>query len=237
MGKGGKGKGGKGGKGKGRPPEPEGPPEAVEEIGEAVHACEDDLVCKCTNERVPHFNARMFLENNEEIGRLDEIFGPINCFYFSVKLGDGMKAASFKAGKKIYIDNMKLLPMQRFLPQPPISKTGKGGKGKGKDGKGKGKGKVKGKGKGKDFGKGKGKPKGGTAVALARHRRPRWGMGPMACAWSRPGGARARRSPWTSLALSTAAEDPPRRDARRRGPLPPLHRQLMSGASPPEAPP
>ena len=28
-------------------------------------------VCKCTNERVPHFNARLFLENKEEIGKVD----------------------------------------------------------------------------------------------------------------------------------------------------------------------
>eukprot|EP00927_Polykrikos_kofoidii_P004908 TRINITY_DN1193_c0_g1_i12.p1 TRINITY_DN1193_c0_g1~~TRINITY_DN1193_c0_g1_i12.p1 ORF type:complete len:142 (-),score=39.54 TRINITY_DN1193_c0_g1_i12:98-523(-) len=138
MGKFGGKKGGKG-KGKSRPPEPEGPPEAVEEIGEAVHDCEDELICKCTNERIPHFNARIFLENNEEIGKIDEIFGPINHFFFSVKLGEGMKAASFTKGKKFYIDNQKLLPLARFLPMPGGGKGG-GGKGKGKDGKGKGKG-------------------------------------------------------------------------------------------------
>eukprot|EP00403_Amphidinium_massartii_P018361 CAMPEP_0178430894 /NCGR_PEP_ID=MMETSP0689_2-20121128/31556_1 /TAXON_ID=160604 /ORGANISM="Amphidinium massartii, Strain CS-259" /LENGTH=179 /DNA_ID=CAMNT_0020052767 /DNA_START=1 /DNA_END=540 /DNA_ORIENTATION=+ len=159
MGKGGKGKGGKG-KGKSRPPEPEGPPEQVEEMGEMSHTSENELVCKSTNERIPHFNARIFLENNEEIGRVEEVFGPINSVHFSVKLPEGVQAKSFKPGKKFYIDTMKLLPLSRFLPQPPISKTGKGGgkkgKGKGKDGKGKGKGK----GKGGDKG-GKGKGKGG----------------------------------------------------------------------------
>merc|ERR1719444_30432 len=54
--------------------------------------------------------------------------------------GKGMKASSFKKGKTFYVDNMKLLPMARFLPAPSISKAGKG---KG-DGKGKGKGKGKG---------------------------------------------------------------------------------------------
>merc|ERR1719160_535535 len=58
-------------------------------------------------------------------------------------MADGMKAESYKKGKKFFIDNMKLLPMARFLPQPTISK------GKGKDGKDKGKGKGKDKGKGK----------------------------------------------------------------------------------------
>jgi H/ACA ribonucleoprotein complex subunit 1 len=43
-----------------------------------------------------------------------------------------LKASSFKKGKKLYIDTWKLLPLSRFLPQPPIAKKG-GGKGKGKD--------------------------------------------------------------------------------------------------------
>merc|ERR1712087_714006 len=136
--------------------EPEGPPDAIEEVGEVCHTCEDELICKCTNARVPHFNARIFLENKEEVGKVDEIFGPINAFYFSMKAGEGISVDSFKKGKKVYIDNLKLLPMARFLPQPGIAKSGKG-----KDGKGKGKGKGKDKGKGKGKGKGKDKGKGG----------------------------------------------------------------------------
>merc|ERR1740130_865917 len=148
MGKGGKDKGKGKGKGKGKAPIDEGPPDQIEEVGDFMHDCENDMICKCTNERIPHFNAHIFLENKEEVGKVDEIFGPINSFFFSVKMHEGMKADSYKKGKKFYIDNMKLLPLQRFLPQPG---GGKKGKGKGKDGKGKGKG------KGKDKGKGKGK--------------------------------------------------------------------------------
>ncbi|CAE8677293.1 unnamed protein product, partial [Polarella glacialis] len=114
------------GKGKSKSWEPEGPPDHIEEVGEAMHNCEDELIIKCTNERIPHFNARLFLENKEEIGKVDEIFGPINSVYLSAKMGEGMKADSFKAGKKLYIDTMKLLPLARFLPMP-------GGKGKTKN--------------------------------------------------------------------------------------------------------
>ena len=56
-------------------------------------------------------------------------------------------ARRVKVGDKLYISPEKLLPLQRFLPQP---KGAGGGKGKGMGGKGKGKG------KGKDSGKGKG---------------------------------------------------------------------------------
>merc|ERR1719272_2605713 len=115
----------------------------------AMHNAEDELVMKCTNARIPMFNARVFLDNKEEIGKVDEIFGPINTYYCSVKMAEGMKADSFKKAKKLFIDTVKLMPLDRFLPMP----GGAGGKG----GKGKGKGKDKGKGKGKKGGKKGGK--------------------------------------------------------------------------------
>lgn len=163
MGKGGKGKGG-GKKGGFKGFAPEGPPEWVEPLGTAMHTCEDQLIVKCTHTRVPQFNARIFLENKEQIGTLDEIFGPINDYMFSVKMSEGMKADSFKEGSVVHIDPAKTLDFSRFLPAKPGSGGGKGkgkkggkGKGKGKDGKKGGKGKG---GKGKDGGKGKGGAKG-----------------------------------------------------------------------------
>ena len=44
------------------------------------HTSEDDIVCKCTNEKVPYFNAPIFLENKQQIGKVDEIFGPVRDF-------------------------------------------------------------------------------------------------------------------------------------------------------------
>lgn len=154
----GKGKGkGKGFGGKGGFSANMGPPTQVLEVGEFLHAAEDQMVCKCTNEKVPYFNGRIFLENKAQIGQVDEILGPINSYMFSVKMQTGMSASSFKSGQKVYIDPQQLLPMDRFLPSAPIKKAkggkGKGGfSGKGSFGKGKGKG-----GFGGGFGGGKGK--------------------------------------------------------------------------------
>lgn len=138
-----------------------GPPAQVVEVGEFLHAAEDQMICKCTNEKVPYFNGRIFLENKAQIGQVDEILGPINSYMFTIKMQTGMSASSFKAGQKVYIDPMQLLPMDRFLPKGPIKKErsgkGKGGKGGFSGGKG---GFGKGKGKG-GFGGGKGKGKGG----------------------------------------------------------------------------
>lgn len=33
---------------------------------------------KLTNEKIPYFNAPIYLQNKTQIGKVDEIFGPIN---------------------------------------------------------------------------------------------------------------------------------------------------------------
>lgn len=47
-----------------------------------MHPCEDDIVCKCTTveNKVPYFNAPVYLENKEQIGKVDEIFGQLRDF-------------------------------------------------------------------------------------------------------------------------------------------------------------
>jgi len=52
----------------------------VVELGHFIHPCEDDLVLKCTNEKIPYFNAPLYFENKQQVGKVDEIFGPINDF-------------------------------------------------------------------------------------------------------------------------------------------------------------
>uniref|UniRef100_A0A8D2L1G4 H/ACA ribonucleoprotein complex subunit n=1 Tax=Varanus komodoensis TaxID=61221 RepID=A0A8D2L1G4_VARKO len=121
----------------------QGPPESVVILGEFLHPCEDDIVCKCVTQenKVPYFNAPVYLENKEQIGKVDEIFGQLRDFYFSVKLSENMKASSFKKLQKFYIDPAKLLPLQRFLPRPPGEKGApRGGRGGGRGGRGGGRG-------------------------------------------------------------------------------------------------
>src|SRR6266550_859645 len=63
----------------------------VSEIGTFVHAVEDEMFCSSVlTDRVPHFNAPVYLQNKSMIGKIDEILGPINEVYFSVKMNDGM---------------------------------------------------------------------------------------------------------------------------------------------------
>lgn len=92
------------------------------EMGSFVHAVEDEMLCSSTMpDKVPYFNAPIYLQNKSAIGKVDEILGPINEVYFSIKMGEGMVANSFKKGDKVYIGSDKLLPIERFLPRPTVA--------------------------------------------------------------------------------------------------------------------
>lgn len=80
-----------------------GPPEKVIPVGYFDYVCQDDLVCKITIQDVPYFNAPIFLENKEQVGKIDEIFGNLRDYYVTVKLGENMKASSFKPQEKVRV--------------------------------------------------------------------------------------------------------------------------------------
>ena len=54
------------------------------------------MVCKVTIDDVPYFNAPVFLENKQQVGKIDEIFGTLKDYFISVKLNDDIKVSSFK---------------------------------------------------------------------------------------------------------------------------------------------
>ncbi|KAF4368528.1 hypothetical protein F8388_018652 [Cannabis sativa] len=166
----------------------EGPPEEVVEVATFLHACEGDAVTKLTQEKIPYFNAPIYLQNKTQIGKVDEIFGPINesvsfltyllsesslflvssrlyvCLwqYFSVKMMEGVVATSYSSGDKFYIDPAKLLPLARFLPQP----KGQGFSGRGGGGRGRGRGGFGDRGRG-SF-RGRGAPRGRSGPSRGR---------------------------------------------------------------------
>ena len=58
----------------------EGIPDKVIEVGYVHSYCENDLVIKSTCEKIPYFNANIYLEQKQDVGKVDEIFGPIADF-------------------------------------------------------------------------------------------------------------------------------------------------------------
>ncbi|KAK3822338.1 MAG: Gar1/Naf1 RNA binding region-domain-containing protein [Linnemannia gamsii] len=145
-----------------------------------MHACEGEMVCKSTNVKIPYFNAPIYLENKSQIGKVDEILGPMNELYFTIKLQDGMVATSFKANDKVFIAPDKLLPLERFLPKPKA--VGKVAKRGGMQGAGAGRGAPRG-----GRGGARGAPRGGRGGFGA----PRGGRGGFGAPRGAPrGGAR-----------------------------------------------
>ncbi|CCE92482.1 H/ACA snoRNP pseudouridylase subunit GAR1 TDEL_0E02390 [Torulaspora delbrueckii] len=115
--------GGRGGRGgaRGGARMPQGPPDTVLEMGSFMQPCEGDIVCRSINTKIPYFNAPIYLENKSQIGKVDEILGPLNEVFFTIKCSEGVQATSFKDGDKFYIAPDKLLPIERFLPKPKVA--------------------------------------------------------------------------------------------------------------------
>lgn len=115
------------------------------EMGQFMHAVEGEMLCASTNaSKVPYFNAPIYLQNKSSIGKVDEILGPINEVYFTIKPSEGVQATSFSKGDKVFIGGDKLLPLERFLPKPkgppgpkaPKKKRGAAGGPPGRGGRG-----------------------------------------------------------------------------------------------------
>ncbi|KAF2242091.1 Gar1-domain-containing protein [Trematosphaeria pertusa] len=83
------------------------------EMGTFVHDVEGEMFCESINPKIPYFNAPIYLENKTPVGKVDEILGPLNQVYFTIKPQEGIQAKSFKVGDKFYIGGDKLLPLDR----------------------------------------------------------------------------------------------------------------------------
>lgn len=116
---------------------PQGPPSFVVAFCTYEHPCENQILLKATDmTRVPKFNRGVYLESKAKVGSIDEILGPIDNYYFSAKLEEGVKASSFKKGQVLYMNPEDLLPMERFIPKPKV--PGQKGAGAGPRGGGRG---------------------------------------------------------------------------------------------------
>lgn len=70
-------------------------------LGNFKWTCESDIVVKPVVEDVPFFNAAIFLEDKNQIGKIDEIFGNIRDYYVTVKLTENVSAKSFEKNQQV----------------------------------------------------------------------------------------------------------------------------------------
>lgn len=54
-----------------------GPPQDYVEIGHVEMKGIKDVICKLTHSDVPYFNASIYNENHIELGRVDDVLGPV----------------------------------------------------------------------------------------------------------------------------------------------------------------
>ena len=76
---------------------------------------QSEIVCASTNSKIPYFNAPIYLENKSVVGKVDEILGPVNQVFFTIKPQEGIVASSFSEGDKFFIGGDKLLPLERLV--------------------------------------------------------------------------------------------------------------------------
>lgn len=79
----------------------QGPPETVTPLGRFKWTVQDDLIVQVEIEHIPYFNAPIYTENKQQIGKIDEIFGNIRNYFVSIKLSENIKASSFEKDTQV----------------------------------------------------------------------------------------------------------------------------------------
>ena len=93
-------------------------------FGKYLHNAESTLIFKCdSKDKYPAFNCPVFNNSKKEIGKVGEVFGRLDDYFFSVIPAEGVKADSFKVDDNIMISSDKLFDVER-LKNPPAPKRG-----------------------------------------------------------------------------------------------------------------
>ena len=81
----------------------QGPPATVEPVATFSHEVEDNLVANIDGDMVPLLARHIYTENKQLIGKIDDVFGPMQSPGIVVvpDANSGVKASSFKAGDKV----------------------------------------------------------------------------------------------------------------------------------------
>jgi len=63
-------------------------------MGTFLHPAKEFIVCQSTNQKIPKFNTPIYLENKTQIGKVDEVFGPINSVVRAAACAPILRAAT-----------------------------------------------------------------------------------------------------------------------------------------------
>jgi len=104
-------------------------------FGTFLHTCRsgDETVAVCSTSdaaRVPMFNAPVYNERGALVGKVQEVFGPLNAHYFTFSPETGVQPSSFERGTVFQIREGRTLPLTKFTspePKPVKSAQPRGG--------------------------------------------------------------------------------------------------------------
>jgi len=91
-------------------------------LGTFMHTAGDLLVLKLDHRDIPYPNAPV-LQSRKQIGKIDEVFGPVDDVYVSVRLDSGKKSDEFSAGTKFEGYREKFMSKDRFLPREQVERN------------------------------------------------------------------------------------------------------------------
>ncbi|KAI5148566.1 H/ACA ribonucleoprotein complex subunit 1 [Enteropsectra breve] len=102
-------------------------------LGTYLHPCEDMLVLKMEHRDIPYPNSPV-LKDGKVVGKIEEVFGPVNDVFVAVKLEKGCELKDFKTESKFDAYKDKFIFKDRFLPREEVEKAKEQKDRKGKEG-------------------------------------------------------------------------------------------------------
>lgn len=91
------------------------------QMGSYIHSAGDLLILKLESRDVPYPNSPVIF-NKDPVGKVDEVFGPVDDVYVSVKLDAKHKIENFKLQSTFQGYKEKFMPKHRFLPREEVEK-------------------------------------------------------------------------------------------------------------------
>lgn len=90
-------------------------------LGTLIHPSGDLLVLKLEHKDIPYPNSPV-LFNKKQIGKVDEIFGPVGDVYVAIRPDAGTKTSDFRIETKFEGYRDKFISSDRFLPREEVER-------------------------------------------------------------------------------------------------------------------
>ena len=85
---------------------------------------EGKVICKLTAENIPILRREVYLQNQTQVGTIDDVLGNLMRVSFVIELNEDVGTDGFKEGTAVYGYSNNLLNKDVFLPKPENKQVG-----------------------------------------------------------------------------------------------------------------